>query len=47
MYTEILVRKPEGNRPLGRHKHRWEDIIRIDPKEIGWKFVDWINLAQD
>jgi hypothetical protein len=44
---KILVRKPEGKRPLGRHKHRWEDNIRIDLMEIGWEVVDWTHLAQD
>jgi len=32
----ILVGKPEGKRPLGRTKRRWEDSIRIDVREIGW-----------
>jgi hypothetical protein len=42
-----LVRKPEGKRPLGRPKRRWEDGIRMDLREIGWGSVDWIQLAQD
>jgi hypothetical protein len=40
-----LVGKPEGRRPLGRH--RWLDNIRIDLVEVGWGDVDWIGLAQD
>jgi hypothetical protein len=44
---KILVGKPEGKRPLRRNKHRWEDNIRMDLMEIGWKGVDWIHLAQD
>jgi hypothetical protein len=44
---KILVRKPDGKRPLGRSRHRWEDNIRVDLREIGWKDVDWIHLAQD
>jgi hypothetical protein len=44
---EILVGKPESNRPLGRSRRRWEDIIRMDLGEIGWKIVDWIRLAED
>jgi hypothetical protein len=36
-----------GKRPLGRHRHRWEDNIKIDLREIGWVCPDWINLAQD
>jgi hypothetical protein len=41
-----LVGIREGKRPLGRHKHRWEDNIRIDLRKIGWEIVDWIHLAQ-
>jgi hypothetical protein len=43
----ILVGKPEGKRPLGRHRHRWEDNIRMDVREIGWSGMDWTDLAQD
>jgi hypothetical protein len=43
----ILVGKPEGKRPLGRPRRRWEDNIRIDRREIGWGGMDWIDLAQD
>jgi hypothetical protein len=32
----VLVGKPEGSRPLGRTRHRWEDNIKMDLKEIGW-----------
>jgi hypothetical protein len=42
-----LVGKPEGKRPLGRPRCRWEDNVRIDLREVGWKGVDWTNLAQD
>jgi hypothetical protein len=41
----ILVRKPEGERPPGRHKHRWEDNIKKDVMEIGWEDVNWMDLA--
>jgi hypothetical protein len=44
---KVLVGKPEGKRPLGRPRHRWEDGIRMDLREIGWGSVDWIQLAQD
>jgi hypothetical protein len=44
---KVLVGKPEGNRPLGRPSHRWEDGIRMDLREIGWGSVEWIQLAQD
>jgi hypothetical protein len=36
----FLVIKPEGKRPLGRLRHRWEDKIRMDLREIGWAGVD-------
>jgi hypothetical protein len=45
-YT-ILVERPEGRRPLGRPRHRWEDNIKMDHREIGFGDVDWIHLAQD
>jgi hypothetical protein len=41
---KTLVRKPDGKRPLRRPNHRWKDI-RVDLREIGWKGVDWLNLA--
>jgi hypothetical protein len=41
----ILVRKPEGKRPLRRFRHRWEDNVRMDLKEICWEGVDGIHLA--
>jgi len=43
----VLVGKPEGKRPLGRPKHRWEDNIKIDLQEEGCGGMDWIELAQD
>jgi hypothetical protein len=44
---KVLVGKPEGKRPLGRPRHRWEDGIRMDLREIGWGSVELIQLAQD
>jgi hypothetical protein len=44
---KILVGKLEGKGPLWRNKFSWEDNIRLDFTEIGWKVVDWINLTQD
>jgi hypothetical protein len=44
---KVLMGKPEGKRPLGRPKRRWEDGIRKELREIGWGSVDWIQLAQD
>jgi hypothetical protein len=43
----ILVGKPEGKRPLGRPRRRWEDNIRMDLREIGWGGMDCTDLAQD
>jgi len=43
----ILVRKPEGKRPLGRPRHRGEDNIIMNLRNIRWEGVDWIHLAQD
>jgi hypothetical protein len=43
-----LVVKPEGKRPHGRPRRRWEDGIKMDLGEIGWGGgVEWIHLAQD
>jgi hypothetical protein len=42
-----LMGEPEGKRPLERPRHRWEDRIRMDLREIGWGSVEWIQLAQD
>jgi hypothetical protein len=44
---KVLVGNPEGKRPLGRPRRRWEEGIRIDLREIGLGGVDWIRLAQD
>jgi hypothetical protein len=43
----VLVGKPEGKRPLGRPRHRWEDNVRTDLQEVGCECEDWIGLAQD
>ena len=43
----VLLGKPEGRRPLGRHRHRWVDNIRMDLQEVGCGFMDWNGLAQD
>jgi len=42
----VLVRKPEGRRPMGRTRRRWVDI-RMDLQEVGFGYMDWIGLAQD
>ena len=43
----VLVGKPEGKRPLGRPRHRWEDDIKMDLQEVGCECMNWIDLAQD
>jgi len=43
----VLVGKPEGKRPLGRPRRRWEDNIKIDLQEVGRGRGDWMELAQD
>jgi hypothetical protein len=42
-----LVGKPEGKRPLGRPRPRWEDNIKMDLQKVGCGVMDWIELAQD
>jgi hypothetical protein len=37
--------KPEGKRPLGRPRHRWDGNSKSDLGEIGWGSMDWIDLA--
>jgi len=44
---KILIGKTRREEPLGRPKHRWENNIRMDIREIGWKAVNWTHLAQD
>jgi hypothetical protein len=41
----ILVGKPEGKRPLGRPRRRWEDNIKMDLQDVGCGGMDWIGLA--
>jgi len=43
----VLLGKPEGKRPLGIPRHRWEENIKVDLQEVGCGCVDWIELAQD
>jgi hypothetical protein len=43
----VLVGKPEGRRPLGRPRRRWEDNVRMDLQDVGCGREDWIGLAQD
>jgi transposase len=43
----VLVGRPEGKRPLGRPRRRWEDSIKLGLREIGIDGANWIQLAQD
>ena len=43
----VLVGKPEGKRPLGSARRRWEDNIKMDLQEVGCEGMDWIDVAQD
>ena len=43
----VLVRKPEGKGPLGKPRHRWEDNIKMDLREVGCHSGHWIDLAED
>jgi hypothetical protein len=40
----VLIGRPEGKRPLGRPRRRWEDNIKVDIREVG---IDWVNLDSD
>ena len=44
---KVLVGKPEGKRPLGRPRRRWEENIKVDLEEVGRGCGDWMGLAQD
>jgi hypothetical protein len=41
----FLVGKIEGKRPIARHRHRWEDNIKMNHRVSGWSVVDWIHLV--
>ena len=43
----VLVGKPDGKRPLGRRRRRWEDNIKMELQEVGGGCGDWMELAQD
>jgi hypothetical protein len=42
-----LVRKPDGKRPLGRPRCRWEDNIKMDLQGVGCRGMKWVDMAQD
>ena len=43
----VLVGKPDGKRPRGKSRRRWEDNIKMDLQEVGFGGMDWMELAQD
>jgi hypothetical protein len=43
----VLVEKPEGQRPNGRPRGGWDDNIKMGLQEVGFRGMDWIELAQD
>jgi hypothetical protein len=43
----VLVGKPEGKRPFGRPRPRWENNIKMDLQEVGREVMDWVDVAQD
>ncbi|KAJ4433375.1 hypothetical protein ANN_15634 [Periplaneta americana] len=43
----MLVGRPEGKRPLGKPRRRWEDNIKMDLREVEYDDTDWIDLAED
>jgi len=47
VYTGFWWGKPEGKRPLGRPRHRWEDNIKVDLQKVVFEGMGWLDLAQD
>jgi hypothetical protein len=47
VHTRFWWERPEGKKPLGRHRHRGEDNIKLDFQDVEWGDMDWIDLAQD
>jgi hypothetical protein len=45
--VQVLVKKPEGKKPLRRPRLRWEDNIKMDLQKVSFGGMDWIKLAQD
>ena len=43
----VLAWRPEGKRPLGKPRQRWENNIKMYLKGIGWEVADWLQLAQN
>ena len=47
MQYRVFVGIPQGKKPLGRPKCRWDYNIKLDLKGVGWRGMDWLELAQD
>jgi hypothetical protein len=47
VHTGFWWGRAEGKRPLGRHRRRGEDNIKMDFQDVEWRDMDWIDLAQD
>jgi len=47
VHTGFWRVKPEGKKPLGKPRRRWEDNIKMDLQEVGRGGMDWIDLAQN
>jgi len=43
----VLLGKPEGKKPLGTPRLRWENIIKMNLQDVGFECMDWIDVAQD
>ena len=43
----VVAGKPEGKRPLRRPRHRWENNIKMNLQKVGYRGMDWVELAQD
>jgi hypothetical protein len=44
---KFWVKKHEGKGPLGKLRHRWDDVLKMDLREFGWVCAVWIDLARD
>jgi len=45
VHVGVLVGRPEGKRPLGKHRHRWEGNIKMDLQEVGWTGLMWLRIG--
>jgi hypothetical protein len=47
VFYRVLIRRPEGKRPLERPRRRWEDNIKMELRDVGLDGANWIRLAKD